>query len=315
MSNDNSAHAGNSSGFLQADKVSNTRALTLYAFGVVAGLVLGGIGLFNARGTTTNKVPEDVLALVNRRPILRSDFISQLENETGVPFAQTSKQDRLRVLDEMLREELFVQRGLELDFAETDQDTRSALYNIVEQQATADAAIGKATDQQLHDFFDKHRDQFMSEGKLDVHDLVLPEADNAKASEAVMALRAGTKLDDVKKRFGLVEESYNPDEFYYLAKVHLGDKIFSVASNMAGGQVADPVMDEDGYHVVQVVSNSKPVQQSFEEARQVLPSIYGNSEKARVLYNIMSFLRSRSTILIADDYKDDYKPEDFAGAN
>ncbi len=315
MSNENSLKAGEGSDFLRADKVSNSRAMTLYALGVVLGLILGGIGLFNARGTTTNKVPAEDLALVNHRPILRSDFLTQLENETGVPFEQTTKQDQLRVLDEMLREELFVQRGLELDFAETDQDTRSALYNIVEQQATADAAIGKATDKELHEFFDKNRNQFMTEGKLDAHDLVLADGDSAKAAEAAKALRDGAKLDEVKKRYGLTEETYNASEFYYLAKVHLGDKIFAEAKNLDTGVVSEPVLDDDGYHIVQVISNSKPVQQSFEEARQVLPTIYSNSEKARVLFNIMSFLRSRSTILIADDYKNDYKPEDFAGAN
>jgi parvulin-like peptidyl-prolyl isomerase len=311
MSNENSPESGASRDKLRAGQVSNTRAMTLYSLGVVTGLILGGIGLFNARGTTTNKVPDEVLALVNRRPILRSDFITQLENETGAPFADASKQDRLRVLDEMLREEMFVQRGLELDFAETDQDTRSALYNIVEQQVTASAALGKASEKELQDFFDKHRTQFQSEGKLDVHNLVMEDQNSDKAAEAVKALRAGTKLDEVKKRYGLSEDNYYPNEFYYLAKAHLGEKLFPAVKDLDAGQVSDPVLEEDGYHIVQVLSNTKPQQQSFEEARKEVPTLYSNSEKARVMKNMMSFLRNRSTILIADDYKDDYKPEDF----
>ncbi len=301
--------------FLRADLTSNSRALTLYAAGVVIGLVLGGIGLFNARGTTTNKVPEEVLALVNQRPILRSDFVTQLENETGKPFAEASKQDQLRVLDEMLREELFVQRGLELNFAETDQETRSALYNIVEQQVTADVNLGKASEKELRAYFDKHGDQFMTEGKLDVHDLVLAGDNSNKAAEAVKALRAGTKLEEVKKRFGLTEENYYPDEFYYLAKVHLGEQLFAAVKDLDSGQVSEPLMSEDGLHIVQVISHSKPRRESYEEAKSVLQSTWGSSEKVRVMANMMNFLRSRSTILIADDYKNEYKPEDFAGAN
>jgi len=192
MTDQNAPLAGDKPDFLRASQTSNTRALTLYALGVIIGLILGGIGLFNARGTTTNKVPDEDLALVNRRPILRSDFVTQLENETGKPFAESTRKDQLRVLDEMLREEMFVQRGLELDFAETDQDTRSALFNIVEQQVTASAQLGRASEEQLHAYFDQHRAEFQSEGKLNVHHLVLAGDDGNKAAEAVMALRAGT---------------------------------------------------------------------------------------------------------------------------
>ena len=221
MSNENAPESGASQDFMRADKVSTKRAMTLYALGVVTGLVLGGIGLFNARGTVTNKVPEEMLALVNQRPILRSDFVTQLENETGMPLAETTRQDQLRVLDEMLREELFVQRGLELNFAETDQDTRSALYNIVEQQVLAGVNLGKASDKDLHEYYDKHHDQFMKDGQLE----------------------------------------------------------------------------------------------AFDDVRNVVQSFYYSSEKVRVMSNMMTFLRSRSAILIADDFKNDYKPEDFAGGN
>jgi parvulin-like peptidyl-prolyl isomerase len=314
MNNASTPDSATSADFLRADKVSNSRALTLYAIGVVLGLTLGGIGLFNARGTTTNKVPDDVLALVNQQPILRSDFITQLENEMGVPFAESTQEDRLRVLDEMLREELFVQRGLELNFAETDQDTRSALYYIVEQQVTADVNFSKATDQELRDFYDKHQAAFMTEGKLDVHNLVLVDQDPAKAMQVVEALRAGTDINEVKMRFGLTEGTYYQAELYYLAKVHLGAALFEAAKQLDAGQYSDPVLAEDGFHIVQVVSNSKPVPQNYEQALAgSLRGAYGQSEKNRVLTNIMKFLRSRSTILIADDYKDTYRPEDFDG--
>ena len=74
------------SDFFRADKISTSRATVFYALGVIGGLILGGIGLFNARGTTTNTVPPEDLALVNQVPILRSDFINQLESETGLKF-------------------------------------------------------------------------------------------------------------------------------------------------------------------------------------------------------------------------------------
>jgi hypothetical protein len=196
--------------FLQAASVSHSRALVCYALGIVIGLVLGGISLFNARGTTTNRLPDENLALVNQRPVLRSDFIAQLETETGLPFNQTSREEQLRVLDEMVREELFVQRGLELDFAETDPDTRYALYNIVESQILAGVTTSNFTEAQLRTYYDSHR------------------------------------------------EDFSP--------------------------------------------------QSFEDARQEVQTQFYDSERTRVMRNMLQFLRNRSTILIADEYRDDYDP-------
>jgi parvulin-like peptidyl-prolyl isomerase len=316
MNNEDSSQSDQSNqrpDYLRADKVSTPRAMVMYASGVVIGLILGGIGLFNARGTTTNTVPKEDLAIVNQRPILRSDFITQLETETGLPFAETTREDQLRVLDEMLREELFVQRGLELDFAETDQDTRYALFAIVEQQITADVSISKDTDEELQAYFDKNKEQFKTEGKLDVHNLVLQDGDSAKAAQAAQALRDGASLDEVKQHFGLTEGEYYPDEYAYLAKIHLGDAVFAKVQALDSGQVSEPIQSDDGYHIVQVIHHSKPQQETFEEAKSDLQTAYYNSEKARVMNNMMNFLRGRSNILIADDYKDDYNPDDFAG--
>ena len=88
-----------------------------------------------------------------------------------------------------------------------------------------------------------------------------------------------------------------------------------MAAALDATQVADAVKDEDGYHILMAVSNNRPHQQSYEDAHSVLPGTFSSHEKTRVMANMMNFLRSRSTILIADDYKNDYKPEDFAGGN
>ncbi len=70
--------------------------------------------------------PEDV-ALVNGRQILRSDFLTQTQVESGVTFEETTQAQRRKVLNEMIDEELLVQRGLEIDLAATDPDVRAAM--------------------------------------------------------------------------------------------------------------------------------------------------------------------------------------------
>lgn len=297
--------------FLKPDKISNTRALLCYAIGVAVGLVLGGIGLFNAKGTTTNTVPEEDIALVNRQPILRSDFVAQLEAETGKDFADTTDEEQLRVLDEMLREELFVQRGLELNFAETDQDTRYALYAIVEAQILAGVSTAQPTEQQLREFYESHRDLFKSTGSLDVHHLVFGRDEQDQAQAVAQALRDGMPLAQAKQQFGVVEGEYFGKEFYYLASYHLGEGLFDEVSTHPAGDVVGPVLAEGNYHVVQVLANDLPQPLSFEDAGSEVKTKYYNVEKAERMNNMLDFLRNRSTILITDEYRDGYDPADF----
>ena len=127
---------------------------------------------------------------MNQRPVLRSDFVTQLESETGESFEQATRAEKLKVLDEMIREELLVQRGLELDFAETDQMTRNALAMAMDQQALAEATTSQPSEQQLREFFDKNPARYASDGILTVRHLVLPVAGDGeqamqKAQEAV----------------------------------------------------------------------------------------------------------------------------------
>ena len=298
-----------------ASQVNVTRSMVLCAIGAVVGLAIAGVGLFSARGTATHNVPPEDIALVNQRPVLRSDFVTQLEGETGESFDQATRAEKLKVLDEMIREELLVQRGLELDFAETDQMTRNALAMAMDQQALAEATTSQPSEQQLREFFNKNPARYASDGILTVRHLVLPVAGGGagaeqamqKAREAVTALRANTPVEAVMAKFGLAEPRNDGDEFYFAAKIHLGDAVYAQALRMKEGEVSEPLQAADGIHIVRVIKNKVPVPLSFEHARLQVLTDLKNAQQERLIAATMKFLRERSKILVAPDYSD-YKP-------
>jgi parvulin-like peptidyl-prolyl isomerase len=292
-----------------ASQPNTARSMALCALGAVIGLVIAGFGLFSARGTATNTVPPEDVALLNQRPVLRSDFVTQLESETGETFEQATRAQQLKVLDEMIREELLVQRGLELDFAETDQMTRNALAAAMDQQALAEVTTSQPTEQQLREYFDKNPARYASNGILTVRHLVLPITGSAvqKAQEIVAALRANTPVEQVITRYGLTEPRNDGDEFYFAAKIHLGDALYAEALKLKEGEVSEPVHTSDGIHVVKVIQNKVPVPLPFERARLQVMTDYKKAQQDRLLAATMKFLRERAKLLIADDYAD-YKP-------
>src|SRR5450631_3615895 len=88
-------------GFWDLRRVNQARSITFFSLGAAIGLAIAGFGLLTAKGTSTHVVPPENVALVNQRPILRTDFIAQTETELGKPFGEATVAERLKVLDEM----------------------------------------------------------------------------------------------------------------------------------------------------------------------------------------------------------------------
>jgi hypothetical protein len=305
--------------FGKPGEVHFPRAMALYVLGAVVGLGVAGYGLFTAQGTVTRGVPPEDVALVNQRPVLRSDFITQLESETGLRFEQATRADQLRVLTEMVNEELLVQRGLELDFGETDQDTRNALVAIVNQQMVADVTTSSPTEQQLRQWYDAHRPDYSTEGVITACDLVLatPKGSDAqafaaqalpRAQAAATALRAGQPLAAVLARSGMANANKCEDNLWFAAKIHLGDRLFALAQGLKAGASSDAVALPDGVHVVLVQKNAPPVPMSFEVAHDKVQGDYKTDREARITAATMRFLQQRSRIVVAADYAGDYQP-------
>jgi parvulin-like peptidyl-prolyl isomerase len=301
--------------FFQASRINPARSMLLFGIGSLAGLAIAGYSLFTAQGTATRIVPPEDLALVNQRPILRSDFITQLENETGTTFDQATRADKLKVLDEMVREELLVQRGLELDFAETDQDARNALVSAVNQQVVAEVTTSQPTEAQLQEYYAQHKEKYATEGTLTARDLVLPKVTGVaveqamgKARDAASALRSDMPIEQVMQRYGLTEATQYGEDFYFAARIHLGDALFEKVAMLRAGAVSDPFVSADGIHVVKLLANTPPVPLTFERSRQQVLTDYKTAAQTRLVEATLKFLRDRSKILIASDYADDYKP-------
>jgi parvulin-like peptidyl-prolyl isomerase len=239
--------------------------------------------------------------------------VTQLEGETGETFEQATRAEKLKVLDEMIREELLVQRGLELDFAETDQMTRNALAMAIDQQALAEVITSQPSEQQLREFFEKNPTRYASDGILTARHLVLPapgasaEQSMQKARDAVSALRANMPVEAVISKYGLTEPRNDGDEFYFAAKIHLGDVVYAKALQMKEGEVSEPLAADDGIHIVKVIKDKLPVPLSYEHARLQVLTDLKNAQQERLMTATMRFLRERSKILVATDYSD-YKP-------
>ncbi len=301
-------------GPLDFTRVHTRRSLLLLAIGAITGIAIAGYGLFTAKGTRVHGVPAEAIALVNQRPILRSDFITQVQTQYSVRFADTTPAQRQKVLDDMIDEEMMMQRGLEVDLPSFDPDVRVALVAGVELQLFADVLAQKPTDAQLQSYYEAHRANYIRDGVMQLRDLVAAisaqhpaAAAQADAAAAVAALRGGTALDQVLARFNLADSRRLLDSghvdtgnvFDFAARARLDPAVFAAAGKLATGQVSDPVPTADGIHVVVMIKRVPPAQRGFAEVSNEVWRDVSEEAKRKVRANNLHYLRSKADIQVA----------------
>jgi hypothetical protein len=302
--------------FFDLSKPQVRRSMVFFSLGALLGLVIAGYGLFTAKGTRSHSVPPEDLALVNNRPILRSDFMMQVQTQFAVPFAESTPQQRAKVLEDMLAEELQVQRGLEIDLPSFDPDVRAAVVAGVQLEITADVMAQQPTDGQLRDYYAKHKSKYVSTGILRMRDLVAKsvpasttEQTMTMAQQAATALRAGMPLEPTMQRYRLEDSGALMDTghvdtgeiFEFAAQAKLGAEVYAAAAMLQGGQVSDPIRQSDGAHVVVMLEHRMPVQESYATAADEVWKDYKNDAQSRVRDANVRYLRSRADILLSTD--------------
>jgi CRISPR-associated Cas5-like protein len=280
------------------------RSFALMALGALLGLFLAGYSLFTARSASTFWVPAEDVALVNQQPISRSDYLMQLQTLYGVDLSRATREQRQKVLNDMIREELFVQRGKELDVASTDPDVRSALVNAVELEISASAITSQPSEATLRGYFASHADRYVSEGIINARDWVFPpDALNELPADPRTLESAVNSPQSLAGLHGRESGKLKGDEFYFAAKIHLGDELFAMAKNLPDGALSPPMQLRDGIHVIQMLRNKKPEPLDFATARSLVLNDYRNEAVGQLKAGDEVFLRKRANILVADDLR------------
>jgi hypothetical protein len=285
------------------DVHNERRSLTLCALAAVLGLAIAGLGLFNARGTRVAGVPPDAAAVVNGSPILLSDYVALLQALYNVSPSQATPAQKRATLNSMIREELYVQRGIELGLQNDFTEVRNSLVTALEGQQEIEANATVPTERELRDFYQHHIQNFQSEGQMIVTDYVA--ADLGSAQRAVMAVRSGKDLASAMVADGLRSSGATDDgeEFYFATEQHLGSTLFAIAKHLQDGQVSDPITDGGRVHVLAMQHNQEPVPEDFSEARDRVLADYRNDKIARMRGGTDRFLRERADVQIAKAFQ------------
>ena len=288
------------------------RSLALFALGTALGLGIAGYGLFNAPGTRIAGVPPEDVALINGRHILRSDFITQTQLETSLPFAQTTAAQRRKVLNDMINEEILVQRGLEVDLAASDPDVRMAMVTGVQLQVDADILALEPSDEVLQKYYAEHINKYSGEAILALRDFVIrpsedvPQAEAmTKAKQAAEAFRKGGATDNIAATFGLMDSGKidRGDTFDFAVKIKLEPALYQAATKLEAHQSSDPIVVGGLIHVVMMEKYDRPAKRTFANVRDAVMQDFKRDEQTRVEQANLQYLKSKADIQLAPEFR------------
>lgn len=280
------------------------RSLTLCAAGALAGLIIAGVGLFSAQGTRIMGVPAEDVALVNGVQILMSDYDSQLRSlYYEVSLSTATPEQKRKALDNMIREELYVQRSIELGLQNDVIEVRAALVAAVEAQQEIDVYAAVPTEEELRAFYESHAEKYQNQGTIALTDFVGPNADVARRAAA--AIQAGQPVADAMAANGLRSSGAMADgeEFYFAAALHLDPALFAVAKDLRDGEVSAPIDVGGTVHVLVMQRNVQPRLQRYEQAADRVLADYRAEKIARLRNGADGFLRKRADIQIAKGFE------------
>lgn len=276
---------------------------------MAVGVAVAGLGLLEDGGTGSRELPADAVAWVGEAVVSRSAFESALAlvERDGRPGA--SDQERRRILERLIDEELLLQQGLALGLPRSDRKLRNDIVAAVLDAATASAADAEPPENDLREFYDANRPLFRGPAALKVAQVYVASASRTEAEAAARAaraagrLRAGEPLAAVRGELGDPPAVELPASLVPQARLrdYVGPAAARTAVGLEVGGISDPHKSADGYRVLVLLERRHDDGGGFEARRKEVLAEYRRRRGEEALRRYLADLRARTGIRRAAD--------------
>ena len=285
----------------------------LFGFSVFIGLCLIVYELFYIKDSQTIFFERKAVAIVNDVDITEDQFLKYAIN-LGADIEEEEDKEILElILERMIEEELLVQRGLELNLHTKDVQVRKELIQQVINFIIKIENI-EPTDDELEKYFLKNIKKYESNKQIRIDVIFIksldPESQFLGTEYDYKTLE--NKFDqiyNVIKNKGFVEAKkiYNQETFFEIpkdlinikdCKQYLGPTVCKNLASFEKDQVSNPLFYQDGFYIVKLEDNIKPVVDSsfFENMKDKVIFDFNNERDDIRLKNYIQYLKDKAEI-------------------
>jgi hypothetical protein len=278
------------------------RARLRWLLGLGAAL---GLGLAVAAAVGSPSPPLDgidAVAWVGDVPITRDRFAraaaAALEGKRVV-----RPEDRARVLERLVDEELLRQRGVELGLVTRDAAVRKAIVASVLEAIRGESAAQAPSDEAtLRGFFEQHPERFRVPAQVRAHRLFVAAATAQARAEAearvAAAMADGVTFEAARAAFGSPVLSPLPSVLLPARALmnYLGGPLSEAALRLGVGEVSPAVHAGDGVNWVKVLAREGGALPPFEAVREQVRQAMARARDELHLRQVLTRLRRQTTV-------------------
>jgi parvulin-like peptidyl-prolyl isomerase len=250
------------------------------------------------RTLLTDMIREEVL--LQRAEILGLELdkvyqqaLNQLKENQGIKSQEE--------LDEVLKSE-----GL------TRDELRETLlrYNVPEIMINLEVRDKiSVTEDEIADYFDKHKDEFEISESFTISEIVLTEEGRSSAQLQDLAtkveaeLKAGGKFNEMVVKYSQAPSRFHDGKIGPVPRGDLASDIEKAAEALKPGEVSAPLRTRAGYHIIRLEEHVEPQEPTVGNSRQKITSRI-KQEKFNVdLKKFFSSLMENNLIKVNPNYK------------
>jgi len=269
--------------------------------GILLGLVLIFIGIFNP--DKKQKLSDDIVALVDNHPILKSDLDLALKALSMNKDNQITSEQIQLVKDRLIDEQLLLQRGIDLDLHQTSNPIRKLIVNSMIDNILSENNDFLIDDKNLKKFYNDNISFFLPSKELRLKLIFLKfrsqEEDEKRLDTIRERLINGDDFDIVSKEEGDTYLPKIPDTFLPERKLkdYIDPNLVKNAFNLEDGQITSEIETDKGYCFLYLVESEKGEPLPFENMRDKIKSEYKRRKDEEALLNYIEWLRKKYDII------------------
>jgi peptidyl-prolyl cis-trans isomerase SurA len=260
--------------------------------------------------------PELIATLVNEQLLLQKgkelDLTDKVEAEVNKRMLDVAKENGITSIDKLDE----AMRGAGLDPTGIRQTMRIEIMKQAVLESEVDSKLFYSYSQdELHKYFDAHRDKFLKPESVELSEIFLglagkQEADvKARATQLVTQLRGGADFCTLAAAYSErpATGGQKPCKVGLFQAPDLRPDIAGAVKNVHPGGVSEPLKTDEGYQILRVdARNAGSNTPTFNENSVREAITRERSTKARE--DFLQELRNDGYIKIADSYRDSVEP-------